>query len=284
MKKFTTDTFFLMRVDSPENIDRDFYQNRLTFSCPANWLDYALKQNDETIGDRYECIFAHLDASDERRLNVKNSHGELLQDQYSITCKSDNTVLLRLETTILTPALCFWSLPLQKILSSIKTSSFDMDLDVYLKNMNRKAEDSKLLMITDCDKFFSELKKQIPIAVKNNCGNLTSEGFGNAFNPTNPFLFKHVCYDQFDKDTLFFRYNEYLDEMFWKLPSYDVQSELRIVLPKINFRQKYGDGTAYDYTKNSLSVELPGLHDYARTYSLKEIRYLNFSNYASAKK
>ena len=85
MKKFTTDTFFLMRVDSPENIDRDFYQNRLTFSCPANWLDYALKQNDETIGDRYECIFAHLDASDERRLNVKNSHGELLQDQYSIT-------------------------------------------------------------------------------------------------------------------------------------------------------------------------------------------------------
>ena len=60
MKKFTTDTFFLMRVDSPENIDRDFYQNRLTFSCPANWLDYALKQNDETIGDRYAVSYTHL--------------------------------------------------------------------------------------------------------------------------------------------------------------------------------------------------------------------------------
>ena len=66
----------LMRVDKTKNINEDFEHNRLTFSCAANWLDYVLKEHNQTIGDLYECIFAHLKRDDPRIHHVKNSHGE----------------------------------------------------------------------------------------------------------------------------------------------------------------------------------------------------------------
>ena len=171
----------MLRVGRTEQMQLEFEKGELTFSCAANWINKALgPYNDGSISDMYECVFAHL-KDNNKPIKIKDSHGMPMGDNLlEFKNQSDGTCWLRFVPTILTPALCFYATNREKIITELKllgnknTSEFYFRLDCYCKSMGYRIEDASYLIIEDVQAFLDELKEQIPIAVKNNSGNLDS--------------------------------------------------------------------------------------------------------------
>ena len=54
-----------MRLGKTEEIERQFNEGYVRFSCPANWINYA-KMQPTGIADRLEAIFVHVKKDDPR--------------------------------------------------------------------------------------------------------------------------------------------------------------------------------------------------------------------------
>ena len=49
----------MLRVGKTEEIEKQYNEGYLRFSCPANWINYA-KIQPPGIADKYEAVFAHV--------------------------------------------------------------------------------------------------------------------------------------------------------------------------------------------------------------------------------
>ena len=252
-------TAFLMRIGKRSEIEYCWNKKLVVFSCPANWIDKQLTGSDDSIGDIFECIFAHLPSDDPRVWQQVDSHGHPMGDNLLILRnEKDGSFLLRYIPVILTPVLCFYS---------IRSGSIPIDLLKFASDMKYDTKDCAFLFIKDVARFFDDLKEQVPIAVKDN-RNLTSERFYRPFDPFNPIDANNVNYDKYTATEPFYDRQCCLEEFFWKLPEYRYQSECRIIIPNVNYIQGYDPNKKYNPQQNYLEVSLPHLHEYA------EIRYL----------
>ena len=131
-----------------------------------------------------------------------------------------------------------------------------------------------VLLIQDLRGLISDLKKQIPIAIKENRYNLTQERY-HVSAPTEEVLFANtIDYSRHQRFDIFEEEPVPPEELFWKFPEYKKQAELRIVIPHWNFIQSYDPfkPEKYDKKKNYLPVNLPQLHSYASLFIPSEQR------------
>lgn len=285
--KCHTSASVLLRVGKTVDINNDFITNSITFGCAANWIDYTRTKGNTISGDLFECVFAHLKMEDPRIGNLKDKNGNPFGDNiiYQVNPK-DNTVWLSFEPTILMPAFCLFGIDVPGILKSMnrtgpKTTFFTFDLDKYCIEMGYQINNAGFLVITDPYAFFDDLRVSIPMSVEQNRDNLTSERFYSEFNPAEPLLYRDVEYGHFSDKDIFYDYRGNYDEMFWKQPKYCTQSELRLLIPNINFIQKYNPlAEVYDYTRNQLNVTVPGLQTYSAVYHAKDYHSLIFYDFS----
>ena len=248
-----------MRVGKKSDIEYNWDKKNVLFGCPANWIDKQLTKKDGTIGDMFECVFAHLPSDDSRVWQQRDSCGKPMGDNLLILRnENDGSFLLRYIPTILTPVLCFYC---------IRANSIPINLRKLATDMGYKAKACAFLFIKKPDSFLDDLKEQIPIAVQSN-GNLTSKRFYSPFDPLNPIDASNIDYDRYTATEPFYDRQRCLDELFWKLPKYRYQSEARIAIRNVNYIQGYDPNKKYHPKRNYLEVSLPHLHEYA------EIRYL----------
>lgn len=55
----------MIRIGRTEEIEKQYRECYIRFSCPANWINYA-NNHAPGIADKYEAIFAHVDKFDPR--------------------------------------------------------------------------------------------------------------------------------------------------------------------------------------------------------------------------
>ena len=55
----------MLRIGKTEEIEKQYNEGYLRFSCPANWINYA-KIQPPGIADKYEAVFAHVKRDDPR--------------------------------------------------------------------------------------------------------------------------------------------------------------------------------------------------------------------------
>ena len=278
----------LLRVGSNQAIERCYHKKTLTFSCAANWLDYALKHNDQATGDFFECAFAHVPKDDPRIAEIRAADGKPMGNNLLILeNKKDNSCILRYVPAILMPAVSFYSFhPIDiikrnqslSIENSEKQPYITFSLDKYRSSMGYKPENASYLLINNVREFIDELKERIPIAVDENKENLTSKRFFIKYNPKETILCKDVNYKAYKRNEVFFCPNNNLNEMFWKLPEYEWQSEVRMVIPHMNFVQSY-DFISYDYQINTLDVFLPKFQTYASIFPAKKVHTIFFDQF-----
>ncbi len=279
-------SMLLMRVGPTESIRKCYNEKKLQFGCAANWLDYALKYGNETTGDIFECIFAHIPKGDPRSENIVDEKGKPMGDNLLILENSkDGSKLLRFMPTILMPVLCLYSFDFEKMVTGFSENQTIppyvlFNLDQYREDMQYHQDESSFLLIEDVNMFFNDLRTAIPIAVDENRDNLTSERFYHSFDSEKPFICRDVNYNKYTEIEPFFDYQSNREELFWKLPQYRNQAELRIAISHLNFKQIFDPQKRnYDYKLNTLEVFLPHLHEYANIYSASEAHTLYFDNF-----
>lgn len=276
----TITTGLLLRVASNETINDCIQNKQIVFSCPANWIDYGLK-NSKTIGDIFECVFARLKKGDKRINNICDIYGNPMGDNLLVMeNEMGDDCLLRLMPTILLPATCFYTFNFKSIFEKIDVSSekdaVRFNLTKYCTAMDYQLEEASFLIIVNPEMFIEELRHQIPIAVNLNSSNLSSASFYGDFRDDAPLLVKEVNYNKHNQDEFFLDDNNWYNSICWKLPEYEYQSEARIVIPNINFIQKYNQNSAYDYKTNQLVVSLPNIDKYAISYPASKAQSLQF--------
>ena len=287
MGKLTSNvtTSLLMRVGPTESIESSYKTKTLSFGCAANWLNYALEKGNQAIGDVFECVFAQTSKTDTRIPSLTDSRGKPMGNHLLILENTaDDSCILRYIPTILVPVLCFYSFNVQKILKELEEkgkrfNNFAFNLDGYCSGMGYTAEAASYLFITDPLQLFQELQTMIPTAIEMNKSNLTSERFYGNFNQMSHFFCKDVEYHKHERNERFWDNPGSMEELFWKLPEYEQQSELRYIIPNINFVQSFdAESGRYDYTLNTLDVYLPHLQEYSMVVPASEAHSLYFSD------
>ena len=277
--KFNSTLFF--RVGGKNDTEQLYESNQVRFGCPANWLWEAIKEKNQSIGDVYECIFAHLQKNDPRVKSQKDIMGKPMGDNLLVVENTNGVdCLLRYIPTILIPTACFCSVDVEKVREEINSFAPRMffDLDQYRIDMGYGEDDAGFLFIKQPPRFIEELAESIPKAVKKNIYKLTTQRFYGDFNPLEPVFANTVNYSRHKQDELFYDNPGSFEEMFWKMPGYEYQSEVRVIIPNINFKRPF-DINHYDKHTNSLLVELPHLKEYAVYYSAQEAHTLIFENF-----
>lgn len=271
-----------MRIDSTVRIQECYRERKLSFSCAANWVDYAMKGNYVT-GNFFECVFAHLPVWDKRLYELKDSHGLPMGRHAFILHRRDlPTAYICYIPTLLTPAMCFFSFSAEHKKNAPNRNIPALhgipllDLHRYRADMNYSCEDSSFLFIIDFSSFYEELKAAIPIAVQHNADILTTERYYENGQTVELFM-DEVDYHRHDVNDLYFD-DAFTpgEELFWKAPRYSWQSELRFTIANINFKQFY-DPAQYDYRKNRLDVYLPHLQEYSIIAPASEVTSVEFS-------
>lgn len=317
MGKVTTQvtTSLLMRVGSTKSIE-ECYQNRtLKFSCAANWINYSIKHGNCTIGDPEECIFARLKkddprveaAKDPQTSRIKDPKGQPMRSNLLITmCQTQDVCHLRFVPTILMPALCFYNIDMSRLVEKHKQQQFiGIDLDKYCTDMGNKIEECSFMLIKNPIAFYEDLYQSVPIACKKNSKILTKEMFYKPEVPLDPIVVNKVDYHRHKENEYFYDFSQEREEIFWKMPRYEYQSEVRFVIPGIAFKpiattvdakedvllknksnnisqnEEFAfniNNDKYDYKNKELTVELPHFQEYTEIFPAVDVHTLVFWN------
>lgn len=273
----SVNTLLLMRVDKTERIMDCYRGQYLRFGCPLNWIIYAAQTGSESVGDWNECIFAQLPVGDPRLNNQVDSRGLPMRDNL-LEC--DNPInglrTLRYYPIILKPTLCFFSFRYDELLSQVDPShgSVEFSLEKYCTDMGYKTEEISFLFVEDPNALQEELKKEIPIAVKDNMA-LSSEEFYKGFDAANPLSGQDVIYGLHKENDIFCDKAEITP--FWKFARYKYQSELRFTVNHLHFKNRESSNSE----GRNLIVPVPHLQEYAKVIAgrdVKKIRFYNFDN------
>lgn len=289
MVKYTkkVSSILFMRAGKTEEIMDGYKNNYLKFGCPANWINYALKCANDTIGDVCECVFANVKDNDPRINSLTDKYGKPMGDHLLIlNNEKTHTSLLRYVPIILRPTMCFYSFKYELLYNEYKIRQLrdeqylEFYLDEYLEFIGLNEENTSFLFITNTDGFIQDLKKAVPKAVENNRKNLTSKRFYEEFVSHKPIAVDYINYHKHKRNELFFDNPDSEEVSFWKFPEYEDQSEIRFVIPRINFKQDINNNMdGYDYKQNELNVYLPNFKSYAQVFLAKEVYSLLFNNF-----
>lgn len=269
-EQFCLLTDLLMRIDKTDKIQKQIKEGFVTFGCPANWIDYA-KKHEDGIADKYEAICGHV-AKDDFRLSMLGSDGIPLNSFRSFWYEEGplNTVYVRYIYHCLTPALCFYSVQLKDTVKRT-TTPLIISLDDYYKSLGIKQEECSILVILEVNRFFADLRAQIPKALYNN-NNINTDNFDES----TILLCEEVDYT-LDLDSQFF--NVYsLKDIFRKLPKFASQREARLVIPGVFFT----NDPVYNlnaYKNNKLDVYIPNFSEYAHIMNAENVNYIIAGDY-----
>lgn len=117
-------------------------------------------------------------------MNVKDSHGIPMGNHLeTLYDPRTDTYYLRFIPTLLTPTMCFYSFDATKVaaMNDGKMPIFPHVVsflpDRYLDEMCYEKDTASFLFINSPEKFFEELKEQVPIAIKQNENILTTDRY-----------------------------------------------------------------------------------------------------------
>lgn len=274
-------TILLMRLGSTKRIEQCYNTRTLSFGCAANWVDYS-KTGDKVTGDQLECVFAHLKNGDSR-MNVKDSHGIPMGNHLeTLYDPRTDTYYLRFIPTLLTPTMCFYSFDATKVaaMNDGKMPIFPHVVsflpDRYLDEMCYEKDTASFLFINSPEKFFEELKEQVPIAIKQNENILTTDRYYHTKGKDDCELFADkVDYTRHFPTDIYYDEPRPSAELFWKYPQYHFQSEVRVAILNTNFVWDY-DPQHFKYEQHRLDVYLPHLHEYATIRAAKDLQNICF--------
>ena len=264
----------MIRIGRTEEIEKQYRECYIRFSCPANWINYA-NNHAPGIADKFEAIFAHVDKFDPR-LWMTCSDGAPLYGALWRSENSDGTVYARYLYSCLVPTVCFYSLGISKLAKQMgikdnKPGRITIDLLSYYKAMNVCPEESSVLVIRFPGLFIPELRREIPNAVK------AANNIAKAdFNADNSLAVKYVKYD-LDINEMFFKLRPY-DEIFRKQPEYKEQHEARMIIPNVSFLRNpiYFPSLYHD---NEMNVPVPELQSYSFIYPASRCKTMAFENF-----
>lgn len=256
----TISSGIMLHLGKTEEIDKQFKEGYLRFSCPANWINYAKKQA-PGIADRYEAIFAHVKKNDPR-------FGMICDDGYPLNYsrslwndyEPDGTVYARYLLSTLVPAICFYSISIKDAARHFginwgSSKWLRADLQPYYKALNINTEEYSILAIRFPGKLVDELRREIPIAMPK-VKNINKSNF----NPGNPLALKYVKYD-LDINKEFWDLHPY-DELFRKRPDFRSQREVRMIIPNVSFTRDPVFCPEM-YHDNELNIPVPNIQSYA---------------------
>lgn len=269
----------LLRVGHKNVIKSCWDSKTLSFGCAANWVHYYATKGNVITGDPCECVFARIPKG--KKFEPYDKNGLRIEDnlQRFPDEKDPNFEFVRYVPTMLTPALCFYSLLHAK--EDDGFCSWDKAQNVqtfyankYAKYMGYSNDEMGIILIQDPRGLFDELERQVPIAIAKNTFNLTQERY---YLPVSPkeYLFANIIdYSKHQRFETFEEEPAPPEELFWKFPEYVKQAELRMVIPHWNFVQSYDPfrPKQYNEKKNYLPVNLPQLHSYASLFIPSEKR------------
>ncbi len=271
----------LLRIGASEKIQKDYDSKQVTFSCAANWIDYADKCNNLTTGDYLEGVFAHV---------VYPFDFNSLKDRYGISLKNEliiksydnnNSFYLRYEPTILMPVLCFYGIDSVEKLLTKESNESEFLLNYYANIFNLIPEETSVIIFKNMHKFQEDLKRGICSAYASNLKNLTNEGFTFPFTLQNPYTANYVNYTTYDYNK-FFNMNAYnVYPLFFKQNAYINQSEFRFVINNLRFQQGFRNNKSYNSENNKLPIPLEHLHEYAKVLPLTEFYSIILQHYDS---
>lgn len=268
----------LFRVGKAAPMQEEYKEKVLTFSCPANWLDYAIKQNDFITGDYLECVMGHKPYSLTLGNELTDLTGKPLGDNLLVTPYEDEKkCFLRYMPTILMPTICFYGIDVANRLKN-KFGLF-FNFDTYCKILNYQISESLILCISNMEMFEADLNQGIIKAVSCSSNKLTSNGFASSFSLKQPYIGKFVDYYKFNYGEEFLDNTCDMSAIFAKDKRYANQSEFRFVIKNIRFKQRL-DVDNYNFKTNLLKVRLKNLHNYAELISPMEYSGIDFFPYS----
>ena len=279
--------FLFMRVGKTADIMDSYKNDYIKFTCPANWIHYAISQRNGTIGDPYECSFANVREDDPRIDNLTDAHGRPMGNHLLVlNNKNTHTSLLCYLPVILRPTICLYSFNYDELynkyesIGPYKDKWIKYSLDKYRSSIGYNEDEASFLFIHDPINFVRELIDLIPKTVKENADILTDERFDSSNNAIQSLDVNNVNYHIHQANELFFDNPRTPDVMYWKLPKFEWQSEIRLTMINTNFKQGNVNGIEkYDYKQNELKVYFPNFKNYATVYSAKDAHSLKFNNF-----
>lgn len=259
----------LFKIAGIDKIEEDYNNNQITFSCPMNWFDKAMKDDDKSIGDLYECVYAKLIDGDPR-IDEKDILGNPMGNNLGVLKNSDGTVFLCHNPIRLSPTLCFFYIDWNDIREDDiykrgDNNSIIIDLLEYRKRMGYNIDTSSILVIENVAKFIDELEVNLKAAIENYCSCLSTKDFINPFEISTTLESKPVQYI-LPENQFFYYPDAQGQELWWKRQDYQYQREARFSLSNICFTHRYEAGKKYEYRRNLLSVKLPNLQEYAKLF------------------
>ena len=105
----------MLRIGKTEDIERQYEEGYLKFSCPGTWIMYAKKNHDDGIADKYEAIFAHVKRDDPRLLKACNNDPANMALSLWCEAGSDDTIYARYVYSCLVPSVCFYSIAVKDV-------------------------------------------------------------------------------------------------------------------------------------------------------------------------
>lgn len=259
----------LLRVGKNAEIEKLYSERQISFSCAANWIDYAIKTQNNSVGDILEGVFGRTSFPFDDN-SLTNRQGEKYGENLLITPYGDQShCYLRYMPTILMPIFCFYGVDVEKAIKGNK-SSILFSFDGYAKAMKYNTHEASIWLIKDMTAFESDLRKGIIESVTNHLHDiLTSEGFTSNFHAATPYVGEFVNYQKYNYDTDFIDNSGNLSALLCKSKRYAYQSEFRFILNNIHFSQKFSVEN-YDYSLNQLPVSLPNIEKYSNIYNLEQ--------------
>ena len=266
----------MLRLGSTEEIEKQFNEGYIRFSCPANWINYA-RHNAPGIADKFEAVFAHV-KRDDPRLATKGDDGVPLNKYRSLWNDEgpDDTLYVRYVFSTLVPAVCFYSIDIKDAARHFGINGnsgywLKTDLQPYYEAMNIVPDKSSVLIIRYPGQFFEELRREIPKAIIG-AQNIDKRDF----QVNNPLAVKYVNYD-LDIDKLFWDLAPY-KELFRKQPRFKDQREARIIIPNAPFTRDpvYLPELYHD---NEINIPVPNIKTYASICPVSKCKSIQFENF-----
>ena len=84
----TVSSTVLFKVGNTDELKESYKKKCLCFSCPANWMDKAIRSKEHSIGDYLECAFARMRNNDPELDKLTKQYGDnlLIMKYHDGTC------------------------------------------------------------------------------------------------------------------------------------------------------------------------------------------------------
>jgi len=280
-----------LRLGKAEEIQAIYENSEFIFSCPANWLDYGLKNRNLSFGDYHECAFACVTNADPDHC-IENARKRYLGNLIEGT--STEMTYLYKHPNLLRPTTCFYHLSMKEFdlflnkaqrQRGIECANLSQDVSHGSVSLNVNAtklsqvfdlqsEKAAFLIIRNISAFFDDLRQGIidTFQYPKNIEHIIE--IENGFDTSSvDLLFNKMPVTYYPSNMPFF-YDDNL-ESFKKSDNYSSQREFRIQIARCYFLQKYSQ-EGYDFQKNLLRIPLKHIKKYADVFTppmcLQEIK------------